>query len=398
MLRLFPPLTVALVLLASPASAQTRASTSAESREAFQGQLSSLRSQISDDEKALSSTRSRESATVRRLNSLNRDIAIREELVRTFEGRIADMTRERDSVYAQVERLATEIQALKDEYRARATFAYKNGRLHDLALIFSAASINQMLVRVKYLNRFSEARVAQVGEIRSTTSALEARKADLLETLAHTEKTLRGARVEQEALLDQRMTRERVVGRLRLQKGRLESQLAERRRAETELAGRLEALIAEERRRAAAAGTGFSSAEYAALTGSFETNRGRLPWPATGTMVERFGVQVNAQYGTRTTNQGIVVATAPGADVRSVFEGRVIGIDVMPVYGKYVMVSHGDYVTVYGNLSTVYVTSQQTLTAGQMVGKAGTDSEPYGAGYFFGLSKDGFVDPARWLK
>ncbi len=398
MLRLFPPLAVALVLLASPAFAQTLASNGTESREVFEGQLTSLRSKISADEKELSTTRSRETATLQLLNRLNRDIAIREEVVRTFEDRITELSAERDSVFAQVERLSREIQALKDEYRARATHAYKYGRLHDLALIFSAASINQMLVRVNYLSRFSDARTAQVEEIRSSTSTLEARRADLLETLAHTEETLRGARKEQETLVDQKRERERVARQLRQQKGRLESQLAERRRAESQLAGRLEALIAEERRRAAAAGTGFSAAEYAALTGSFETNRGRLPWPAGGTLVERFGVQVNAQYGTRTTNQGIVVATAPEADVRSVFEGRVIGIDVMPVYGKYIMVSHGDYVSVYGNLSSVYVTPQQTLTAGQLVGKAGTDSEPYGAGYFFGLSKDGFVDPARWLK
>ncbi|NNE71078.1 MAG: peptidoglycan DD-metalloendopeptidase family protein [Rhodothermales bacterium] len=383
--------------MTTPAAGQGLAVNGKESRQAFESQLASLRSRISADEKALSQTRSQESATLQLLNRLNRDIAIRERVVETFEQRIKELSAERDSVFAQVERLSSEIVALKEEYRARATHAYKYGRLHDLALIFSAASINQMLVRVNYLRRFSDARQAQLEEISSTTVALEARRADLLETLAHTEQTLREARKEQESLLDRKREREQVIRNLRRQKGRLETQLAERRKAEQDLASRLEALIEAERRRAAEAVTGFDAAEYAALTGSFETNQGRLPWPARGTLVERFGVQVNQEYGTRTTNQGIVVATLPEADVRSVFEGRVIGIDVMPVYGRYVMVSHGDYVSVYGNLSTVYVTPQQTLTAGQLVGKAGTDSEPYGAGYFFGLSKDGFVDPAKWL-
>lgn len=396
MSRPFLPLALAL-LLATPVAGQAIAENGLDSRQAFESELTALRSKISADEQALDRTRSRESSTLQLLNRLNRDIAIREEVVQTFEERIEELTAERDSVFAQVERLSTEIQALKDEYRARATHAYKYGRLHDLALVFSAASINQMLVRVNYLKRFSDARRAQVEEIRSTTEALETRRTDLLATLEHTEETLRGARREQEALFDQKRQRERVIRELRRQKGQLETQLAERREAEAELAGRLEALIAAERRRAAEAGTGFSAAEYAALTGSFETNQGRLPWPARGTLVERFGVHVNEEYGTRTTNQGIVVATLPQADVRSVFEGRVIGIDVMPVYGRYVMVSHGDYVTVYGNLSSVYVTPQQALTAGQLVGKAGTDSEPYGAGYFFGLSKDGFVDPSKWL-
>ncbi|MBO6575604.1 MAG: peptidoglycan DD-metalloendopeptidase family protein [Rhodothermales bacterium] len=397
-LRFLLPL--ALLLVVDTAAAQLSAESGLrDTRASFQAELDDLRSKISATEKALNQTKNRESSSLRMLTQLNRDIALREEVVRTFEARIAQLTNERDSVFAQVEHLSTEIQALKEEYQARATHAYKYGRMHDLALIFSAASINQMLVRVNYLNRFSDARRKQVDEIRETTNILEDRRRDLLETLAYTEETLAEARQEREQLFDQKRERQRVVRALRQEKGKLETQLAQRRKAEEDLAGRLEALIAEERRRALAAGnTGFNAAEFAALTGSFETNRGRLPWPARGTVVERFGVQVNEEYGTRTTNQGIVVATTPAADVRSVFEGRVIGIDAMPVYGTYVMVSHGDYVTVYGNLSKVYVTPQQALTAGQLVGQAGTESDPYGAGYFFGLSKDGFVDPAAWLK
>jgi murein hydrolase activator len=373
-------------------------STARQSLQQFESELRDLRSKISADERSLERTRTEETASLRMLRRLNRDITLREKVVRSFEGRISQLTLERDSIYTQVQLLSEEIEALRAEYRARATHAYKYGRLHDLALVLSATSINQMLVRVHYLSRFSDARTRQLEDINTTTIALDAHQADLTETLGYTEETLVAARKERENLFDQKRERERLVRRLRTQSGALEAQLAERRRAEQDLAARLAALVASERRRLAeAAGSDFNAADYAALTGSFETNRGRLPWPAHGTMVEQFGVHVNAEYGTRTTNQGIVVATTPGADVRSVFEGRVLGVDVMPVYGRFVMVSHGDYVTVYGNLSTVYVTPQQLLTAGQLVGKAGTEQEPYGAGYFFGLSKDGFVDPAGWL-
>ncbi|MBT8462912.1 MAG: peptidase M23, partial [Gemmatimonadetes bacterium] len=128
--------------MTTPAAGQGLAVNGKESRQAFESQLASLRSRISADEKALSQTRSEESATLQLLNRLNRDIAIRERVVDTFEQRIKELSAERDSVFAQVERLSSEIVALKEEYRARATHAYKYGRLHDLALIFSAASIN----------------------------------------------------------------------------------------------------------------------------------------------------------------------------------------------------------------------------------------------------------------
>ncbi len=396
-----PLLILFLCVAALPSSAQLVAQESESSAQRnlqlFEAELEDLRSKISADERSLERTRSEETASLRFLNRLDRDIALREGIVSSFEGRIDQLTAERDSIYTQVQVLVEEVEDLKTEYKERVTHAYKYGRLHDLALVLSATSINQMLVRVHYLNRFSDDRTRQLDEINSTTTSLDRHRTELTETLAHTQQTLVGARKERENLFDRKRERERLVRRLRTQSGQLESLLAERRRAEQDLSARMAALIASERRRLAASGGGFTTAEYAALTGSFETNRGRLPWPARGAMVERFGVQVNAEYGTRTTNQGIVVATAPGADVRSVFEGRVLGVDVMPVYGRFVMVSHGDYVTVYGNLSTVYVTPQQVLAAGQLVGRAGTDQEPYGAGYFFGLSKDGFVDPAGWL-
>jgi septal ring factor EnvC (AmiA/AmiB activator) len=394
-------LALLLLVVATPGylHAQADRSDATDRRLAFQTNLDDLRSRISDDEKQLDRNKAAETASLQMLNRLDRDIAVRKEVVRTFENRIVQLRVERDSVFSQVRVLSRQIEALKEEYLARATHAYKYGRLNDLALIFSAGSINQMLVRVNYLTRFSDARRDRVEKMRSSTTALEARRAALLETLAHTEVTLGQSVREQEQLFDLKNNRQRVVADLRKKSGELEQQLEKRRAAEEALTNQLTALLAAERRRTdSAAPSSYDAAEYAALTGSFETNLGRLPWPAKGTLVERFGVQVNAEYGTRTTNQGIVVATSPGADVRAVFEGRVIGIDVMPVYGKYIMVSHGDYVTVYGNLSTVLVTAQQRLTAGQLVGKAGTNSEPYGSGYFFGLSKDGFVDPARWLR
>ncbi|WP_243664161.1 murein hydrolase activator EnvC family protein, partial [Rhodothermus marinus] len=120
----------------------------------------------------------------------------------------------------------------------------------------------------------------------------------------------------------------------------------------------------------------------AELTGSFEQNRGRLPWPAEGAVVEPFGEVVNPVYGTRTPNPGILIATAPQAEVRAIFDGRVIAIDAMPEYGTYILIQHGEYQTFYSNLSLVYVSVGQEVRAGQVIGRAGTDAEPNARGYF----------------
>jgi septal ring factor EnvC (AmiA/AmiB activator) len=135
------------------------------------------------------------------------------------------------------------------------------------------------------------------------------------------------------------------------------------------------------------------------LSGSFRANRGRLPWPADGTVTGRFGTRTDPVYGTRVDAPGIDITTAPGAGVRAVFEGTVDAINVMPTFGTFVMVSHGGYHTFYANLSSVAVRQGQRVRAGQVIGRAGTSEQSRGPGLFFAIFEgERQVDPAPWLR
>ncbi|MEL6616717.1 MAG: M23 family metallopeptidase, partial [Bacteroidota bacterium] len=95
---------------------------------------------------------------------------------------------------------------------------------------------------------------------------------------------------------------------------------------------------------------------------------------------------------------GVDISTAPGAPARSVFEGTVERVGTMATFGTFVMVSHGDYTTVYGNLSQVTVRRGQRLRAGQVLGRAGTNEARRGAALFFAVFQGGTpVNPAGWL-
>jgi septal ring factor EnvC (AmiA/AmiB activator) len=79
----------------------------------------------------------------------------------------------------------------------------------------------------------------------------------------------------------------------------------------------------------------------------------------------------------------------------------VAAIDFVPGYGQYLVVRHGDYLSVYSNFSDVYVTEGQSLEAGQLLGRAGTEDEPRGAGVFFAVfdkTTGEAVNPRRWLR
>lgn len=135
------------------------------------------------------------------------------------------------------------------------------------------------------------------------------------------------------------------------------------------------------------------------LGGTFRGNRGRLPWPADGTVTGRFGTRTDPVHGTRVDSPGIDITTVPGAGVRAVFEGTVEAINVMPTFGTFVMVSHGGYHTFYANLSSVGVQKGQRVRAGQTIGRAGTSDQSRGTGLFFAIFEgERQVDPTPWLR
>ncbi len=118
------------------------------------------------------------------------------------------------------------------------------------------------------------------------------------------------------------------------------------------------------------------SAVVRQISGSFESNRVRLPMPVTGTykIVNRFGQHdVEGLKGVRLDNKGIDLLCQPGATVRAIYDGEVSA--VVSVAGqKVVMIRHGDFISVYCNFRNVHVRSGQKVTTRQALGTVGDDN------------------------
>ncbi len=372
-----------------------------DERSATERRLRELREQISQAEARLSETTQAEQATLQTLKDLDREIAMRAELTTNYETRMAELAAESDSLRGAMADFEEDLEALKKQYRRHAVHAYKYGRLHDLALILSATSINQMLIRVRYLNRFADQRRDRLKAIKDATTALEDRRTQLVEARVQTQLLLRQAEEEQRKMQRLQQSRQGVIRKLQQQRTSIEGDLTQKREAASALESRMRDLIAAEmaRRRDRRATTPEEDVAFAALSGSFLQNQGKLPWPAGGVVVEPFGDLVNPVHGTKTPNPGLLIATTPQAEVRAIFDGQVLSVSVLPEFGTYVAVQHGEYQSVYSNFSMVYVTEGMAVKAGQVIGRAGTDAEPKQAGIFFGLFKNGVAfDPSPWLR
>lgn len=374
----------------------------ASDRQATEQRLEQLKAQIRQDQERLSETTEEEASAQQRLENLGREIALRRELASTYQQRLDQLSAERDSLRTSLRQLDERLSTLKTQYQRRARHAYKYGRLHDVALILAANSINQMLIRVQYLHRFAAQRREKLTAIEQATADLQARRDELEASRRRTEELLDDVQAERDNLQRLRAQRRTVIDELREQRETLQEEIERKQSAAEALEARIQTMLAaSENEGSPGARTPAEESAYAALSASFEENEGALPWPADGVVTEPFGDRVDPVYGTTTRHPGILIATNPRASVQVVFTGEVAAIDFVPGYGQYLVVRHGDYLSVYSNFSDVYVTEGQALEAGQLLGRAGTEDEPRGAGVFFAVfdkTTGEAINPRRWLR
>ena len=117
--------------------------------------------------------------------------------------------------------------------------------------------------------------------------------------------------------------------------------------------------------------------EETLLSGDFQRNIGRLPWPTSNGFIRgRFGVQPHPVLKFVTTNnKGIYIQTPSGSSARAVFEGVVTQRFSIPGSNNGVIIKHGNYRTVYANLTQVYVKEGDHVSAKQAIGRIYTDDE-----------------------
>ncbi|MGL2992971.1 murein hydrolase activator EnvC family protein [Flavobacterium sp. TSSA_36] len=134
------------------------------------------------------------------------------------------------------------------------------------------------------------------------------------------------------------------------------------------------------------------------VSDNFKANRGRLPWPVDkGSVFLGFGAQPHPVYKTLTIqNSGLSIATYQGAQARAVFSGEVFSVIAIS-NNKAVMIQHGNYFTVYQNLSSISVRKGDKVSAKQNLGTIHTNAEGKTILKFTLCENVNYVNPKPWL-
>ncbi len=410
-----------------------------QQQEQARNEITSLRGQIQRFEQQITEAADAYSSMYEQYQNLRNEITLRNAVLRNMEAERASIMKELEITQQQIDDLTEDLNALIENYKTTLTHIYKHGRVPEQILLFTSASINQMLVRSYYLNRFEEHRQGQARQITAMQEELKVREEELEDARRRSQQNIAEMQQERSALERRRQVQERQVAELRRDRERLEQRLSSSKREADLLESTLTNLIKEEERARAAEQERLARLEevrqqrlasaenirsrrereaqiarystplrdsdlpsdelLGTLESTFEQQKGQLPWPVpAGVVSARFGNRVNPVYGTRIDNPGIDILTEARSEVKAVHDGYVFAVQPIPGFGNCVFVKHGKYITVYGNMSEITVGRNRFVRAGEVIGRSGDEDSLRGTSLFFMIrDQNTNLDPEVWI-
>lgn len=363
------------------------------------------------------------------LRLLRAEIDTRKEMLTAVTLQMDSLTRQTQIHTSRIDSLHHRMDTLTVTFNQLVRMAYKTrSSRHWYLYIFSGDTFAQGLRRARYLRDLGgtlRQQARSLQEVRANEEAEQVRldslsreTARVVEYHANQLRDLKKSEKSAESLLAS-IQKDRAA-----YKKRLEKTIAERDALKKEIDAALAAAAAREKAassgssRSASSGSSGSSRSGsrttdrglsgsvevdASLKGNFaaSSNKGKLPWPASGTVIERFGDNVDPVYHTTIRCDGITLSTAPGAEIHAIYEGVVTSaVKSKSRFNYIVIIQHGgNYRTIYCYLDDdVRVKVGDKVSTGQLLGHALVSGGTSLVHFQIRNASNAPVDPKPWLR
>ena len=359
-------------------------------------ELSDIKKQISDLELEIQKKSRKEKETYSTLSNYDQQSFLLKKLIKKI--RDEEKLKERQIVNSQreIKKLESDIKNLKSNYSKYVVSIYKYGTINKWAIIFDSNSFEQAVLRLKYLQKFSEKREKDLEQLKNSKQRLIVVKEKLQRERNEKRKLAAQKESEEKDLLGKAEDSKRILTSIKNDKKELKNEVDAKKDAEGKIKNLITKLIEEEKRRREEAerlaksnanknikseepvenssyNIDLSTDDFA----SFSALKGRLNWPVrTAKVVRQFGENKNSKLNTVTLNYGVDMKVNGDKNVKAVAEGVVSVIDWIPGYGSVVIITHkGDFRTVYSHLGDIFVNEGDKVKTGSLIGKVGESLE-----------------------
>ncbi|EMW0512361.1 TPA: murein hydrolase activator EnvC [Enterobacter mori] len=379
-------------------------------------QLKSIQADIAAKERAVRQQQQQRSSLLAQLKQQEEAISAAARKLRETQNTLAQLNKQIDEMNASIAKLERQRDAQERNLAAQLDAAFRQGEHTGLQLILSGEESQRGQRLQAYFGYLNQARQETIAQLKQTREEVTTQKAELEEKQTQQQTLLYDQQAQQAKLEQARNERKKTLSGLEssIQEG--QSQLSEMRANESKLRNsiaRAEAAAkarAEKEAREAQAvrnkqqeasrkGTTYKPSEsersLMSRTGGLGSPRGQAYWPVRGSILHRYGEQLQGELRWK----GIVIGASEGSEVKAIADGRVILADWLQGYGLVVVVEHGKGdMSLYGYNQSALVSVGTQVRAGQpiaLVGSSGGQGRP---SLYFEIRRQGqAVNPQPWL-
>ncbi len=357
---------------------------------------------IKEVEKILTETTTKKKNSLGELTALNQRIRAQEGLIVSIKNEVTLLEDDIDENNEFIVALEEDLKKLKMEYAAMLFAAQKaSNSATRLTFLFSSGSFEQLMMRLRYMRQYSEKRKLQAKVITGVQSELSGQIKQIEVKKSEKKSLLHEELSENTNLTGLKKKQNVLVKSLEKEEKSLKRDLEETKKALVVLDKKINEIIKEELERVAREAKVKSSSNptTVALSSSFEENKNKFGWPVKGFISLGFGRQKHPLLkGIFIENNGVNIQTAENEKVKSIFEGEVRAVAFIPPLGNSVIITHGEYFTVYSGLNDVYVKRGQKVIVNQQIGQVLSNSEGISELRFQIRKNTTALDPQLWLR
>lgn len=335
-----------------------------------------LEREIAIIDRQLADNASQSSSMLSDLTLIRKKISNRKALVTEADRQVRKYA---DSIYLtnrEITRLQVRIDTLTSHYSRLVMSAYKNRDARVWYMyMFASDNLGQAFRRFGYFRNLSSQMKSEAQRIRDMQDELAVKKERLDRMKKESEAVKASRQKELDELRKDENKADGVVKRLQKDRKKYQNQLTAKKKEVNALNREIARIIA------AAMKTDDQKKKDQVraqldmkLDAEFANNQGKLPWPADGPVMSRFGKQYHPVYKNLELppNNGVDIALAKGTSVNAVFDGVVTQVFVMPGYNQCVLVQHGNYFTLYCKMKGLVVKAGDKVKTGQALGTIDT--------------------------
>ncbi|NQZ43198.1 MAG: peptidoglycan DD-metalloendopeptidase family protein [Flavobacteriaceae bacterium] len=376
-------------------------------QKALEAKRARLQKEIKEYDRLLSEEQQQKGSVLEQVEALDRKINMSQQLIRLTNQQANLLNRQINANVRKISKLREDLELLKKDYAQLIVRSYQNrSEQNRLLFLLSSSNFFQAFKRAQYLKQYAQHRKQQGDDIMATAQELSALNSGLIE-----QRKVKAQLIAENTRVKNGLSKEingqkELLRSIRQNESRyaaaIDDRKKETRRIDREIKSLIRSAIASSNKK-----SGSSNRERFELTpeakliaNSFTANKGKLVWPVEkGIKSQGFGVYKDKVYpGIQHRNNGVTIATDSGAEARAIFDGEVMSVETYRMGQKGIFVRHGNYISMYYNLSKVYVKKGDKVAAKEALGEIHTNRINGSTKLKFYLYEDTKrLNPEHWI-